>query len=226
MKPGSCIGAASSAAGARSNACVHGSPIPTDRDRRSARPAGKRRGRSRHASDAYEAVVRPVESPDGRPISTRSPGKSPSWRPTIDQARPDSKLCRQSPCRGWRRVASSIPLSSAALGVAAVFQDKQPPPDARAVGPANSRQDHADSVAGCFSYHRLPLPPSSLPKHEHAEHIWELGVRLIVSLPLVLAAPGLYPAAVCFRALSDHRLAADPDPDFHVAPGRTRSRCR
>jgi protein tyrosine phosphatase (PTP) superfamily phosphohydrolase (DUF442 family) len=25
---------------------------------------------------------------------------------------------------------------------------------------------------------------SSLPKHEHAEHIWELGVRLIVSLPL------------------------------------------
>ena len=25
---------------------------------------------------------------------------------------------------------------------------------------------------------------SSLPRHEHAEHIWELGVRLIVSLPL------------------------------------------
>ena len=25
---------------------------------------------------------------------------------------------------------------------------------------------------------------SSLPKHEHAEHIWELGVRLIVSMPL------------------------------------------
>ena len=25
---------------------------------------------------------------------------------------------------------------------------------------------------------------SSLPKHEHAEHIWDLGVRLIVSLPL------------------------------------------
>jgi hypothetical protein len=25
---------------------------------------------------------------------------------------------------------------------------------------------------------------SSLPKHEHAEHIWDLGVRLIVSMPL------------------------------------------
>lgn len=25
---------------------------------------------------------------------------------------------------------------------------------------------------------------SSLPKHEHADHIWELGVRLVVSMPL------------------------------------------
>ena len=41
----------------------------------------------------------------------------------------------------------------------------------QALSPDISRMDHY-------------LFLSSLPKHEHADHIWDLGVRLIVSLPL------------------------------------------
>ena len=43
---------------------------------------------------------------------------------------------------------------------------------------------------------------SSLPKHEHADHIWDLGVRLIVSLPLYRPPRVYLPAPVRLYTLS------------------------
>ena len=63
---------------------------------------------------------------------------------------------------------------------------------------------------------------SSWPKHEHAEHIWELGVRLIVSLPLYWP-PKVYrrpPFAFVHCPTIDSPLT--PISDLHVAAGRAR----
>ena len=106
-----------------------------------------------------------------------------------------------------------FPVSPRPLRLCGVLTDT--PPDTRLRTTAR-RTMQAPDVSRITDYLFL----SSLPKHEHAEHIWELGCA--DCLCRCTGRPGLYSAAVCFRALSDHRLAADPDPDLHVAPGCAR----